>query len=232
MVFFGDSADFDEFIGGRHAAVDARNHGEGAILLDIAVQAVVDEPAIAFVDIIFSPDGAEQDREAHFGFFIFFYGERFDHLRDGAEVAAFHFGGQRGLIHGDGGDIPGLAGIGFHLAGNGLNQAFDELLATAAAGAGAGGFADGQDGGFAGFDGLSTILPLQTPLQSQTCLSSGIAERENSVELSVIVPNSKSARRLGAGRLPRIRATRSSYASVSPTSMAPASLPLRMMNFL
>ncbi len=63
--------------------------GEGAVFLDVAVHAVVDVAAVAFVDVVLAPDGAEEDGEAHLGFFVFFGGEGVHDLRDGLEVRGF-----------------------------------------------------------------------------------------------------------------------------------------------
>ena len=46
------------------AAVDARDDAEGAVLLDVRVHAVVDEPRVALVLVLVAPDRLEQRREA------------------------------------------------------------------------------------------------------------------------------------------------------------------------
>ena len=55
VVLLRDLADLDEVVGRGDAAVDPRDDRERAILLDVGVNAVVDEAGVALVDVLACP---------------------------------------------------------------------------------------------------------------------------------------------------------------------------------
>src|SRR5215510_11491994 len=66
VVFLGDVGDAAQFVGRGHAAVYARHDAECAVLLDVRVDAVVDESRVALVFVFVAPDGFEQRGQPDF----------------------------------------------------------------------------------------------------------------------------------------------------------------------
>ena len=58
LVFLGDVGDAAQLVGAGDAAVDARDDAEGAVLLDVGVDAVVDEARVALVVVLVAPDAS------------------------------------------------------------------------------------------------------------------------------------------------------------------------------
>ena len=59
VVFFGDVGDAPQFGGRGHAAAHARDDGERAVLLDVGVDAIVDEARRAVFLVIAAPEHVE-----------------------------------------------------------------------------------------------------------------------------------------------------------------------------
>ena len=73
----------------RDAAVDARHDAEGAVLLDVGVDAVVDEARVALVVVLRAPDRLQQRRQAALlRRILLAAGERVEHRRHAAQVRA------------------------------------------------------------------------------------------------------------------------------------------------
>ena len=77
----------------------------------------------------------------------------------------------------------------------------------------------------------ATMVPLQTPLQSQICLSSGMSARLNSSPRTVAPVKNISSRRAGAGASVMNSRTSSSAGPRSPNMHAAATLPSRTIAF-
>src|SRR5262249_62205547 len=60
FVFFGDVGDAAQFAGRSHATVYARHDAERTILLDVRVDAIIDESRVTLVLVFVAPDGFEQ----------------------------------------------------------------------------------------------------------------------------------------------------------------------------
>ncbi len=63
LVLVGDVGDAAELIRRGHAAVDPRNHRERAVLLDVGVDAIVDEPRRAILVVVAAPEHVEHVAE-------------------------------------------------------------------------------------------------------------------------------------------------------------------------
>ena len=63
LVLVRDVGDAAQLGRRGHAAVDARHDAEGAVLLDVGVDAVVDEARVALVLVLRAPERLEQRRE-------------------------------------------------------------------------------------------------------------------------------------------------------------------------
>ena len=59
VVLVGDVGDAAQLVGRRHAAANARNHRERAVLLDVGVDAIVDEARRAIFVVVAAPEHVE-----------------------------------------------------------------------------------------------------------------------------------------------------------------------------
>ena len=88
LVLVGDVGDAAQLRRRRHAAVDARDDAERAVLLDVGVDAVVDEPRVALVVVLAAPERLQQRREAGLALRVLVAaGQRGEHRRDAAQAA-------------------------------------------------------------------------------------------------------------------------------------------------
>ena len=62
-VFHGDPGDAHQFIRRAHTSWHLRYDGEGAVPLDVAMNAVIDEAGVAFILILIVPNRCEQGGE-------------------------------------------------------------------------------------------------------------------------------------------------------------------------
>ena len=190
----------------RDAAVDARHDAEGAVLLDIRVDAVVDEPRVALVFVLVAPEGLEQRSEPHFARRV---------LRPPASAAktaqtdcqiARRESPRRApaLSSGTPGHVEVLAGSSVDGSPATASSSLLHLrLAGSAAGAGPRGVAELRLACDNRPRSPRMICALVTPLQLQICASSGTSPR--TPRPAVRAGNSSSARSAGSrkpGRRP------------------------------
>ena len=64
VVLHRHLGDAHQLVGRRHAAVDARDDRERAVLLDVGVDAIVDEAGVALVVVLAGPQRLQQRRQA------------------------------------------------------------------------------------------------------------------------------------------------------------------------
>ena len=75
-------------VGRRHAAVNARHDGERAVLLDVGVDAVVDESRVALVFVLIGPECFQQRGQADLAGRIFLaIGQLREDFADGLDAA-------------------------------------------------------------------------------------------------------------------------------------------------
>src|SRR5207302_9355522 len=110
---------------------------------------------VALVDVLLVPQALEQARQAVLAPGVLAGAQLGQHGADALEAALADLGHQRRLVQRHRRDVPALRRVGLHLAGHGLDQPLDELLARAAAGAGPRGGADGVDRALALADGVA-----------------------------------------------------------------------------
>ena len=65
LILHRDFGDAHQFRRRRYAAVNARDDGERAVLLDVGVNAVVDESRVALVFVLVGPEGFQQRCETN-----------------------------------------------------------------------------------------------------------------------------------------------------------------------
>ena len=135
----GDVGDAAQLRRRGHAAVDARDHAEGAVALDVRVHAVVDEPRVALVLVVAGPDRLQQRGEAGLALRVLApVGQRREHRRDAPQVAFADLGDQLRLAQRHAGHVVVRRRVVLDVvAGHRLEHLLHLRLARAAPGAGA-----------------------------------------------------------------------------------------------
>src|SRR5262249_17317425 len=91
-IFLCDICNRAELLRCGHATIDPWNNTESSVFLNVRVNSVVDEPCVAFIDVVFSPDSSQQRCQTDFAFRIFVtVGESSEHSGDAAKPEFFYF---------------------------------------------------------------------------------------------------------------------------------------------
>ena len=101
VVLLGHVGDPAQLLGGGDPAAHLRDDGEGAVLLDVGVHPVVDEPALAVVGCLAPPHHLQQRRQPHLGLRVLgaVGSQRGEHLGHRPQTAVADLGHQRRLVH-------------------------------------------------------------------------------------------------------------------------------------
>ena len=217
----------------RHAAVDARDDRERAVLLDVGVDAIVDEAGVALVVVLVGPQRFQQRRQADLAAGIFLAARQLlEDRADGLEAAALDFGDELRFFERHARNVVVLGRVVAHFAETRFQQLRHQALARAAAQAGLGAGADLGDALAAlGLNGLDD-LPLADAVAIADLRVVGQVRR-----LKQRHAGRRAEQQVGAARrhlaCPAMNICMSvPAASISPSRIAPAISPSRTINLL
>ena len=161
VVLDGHLGDAHELVGRRHAGVNARDHRERPVLLDVGVNAIVDEAGVALVGVLVGPQRFQQRRQADLaGGILLAAGQLLEYGADGLEAAVLDLGDELRFFERHARHVVVLGRVVAHFAEIRFQQLGHQPLARAAAQAGLGAGADLGDALAAlGLNGLDD-LPL------------------------------------------------------------------------
>ena len=160
VVLFRDLGNALQFGRGGDTAINTGHHAEGAVVLNIGVDAVVDKAGVAFVFVFVRPEGFEQRGQTDLAARVFFTARQFSKDRaDALQLFFFDGGDEFRFRQWNAGDIIMLARVLDDLIRIRLQQLGNQGFAASAAGPGLGLGPDLHDGCAAVFNrGTNTIL--------------------------------------------------------------------------
>ena len=137
VVLHGDLRDPHQFVRAGHTAVDSRHDGERAVLLDVGVDAVIDETRVSLVFVFAGPERFQKGSEAYLagGVFSSFRQLRKD-FADGLDSAIADFGDKPRFLERYAGNVVVLGRVVANFTEAGFKKLCHQALARTAAATG------------------------------------------------------------------------------------------------